>query len=489
MQLLQRIRRYAGEHHLFGSSTRVLAAVSGGPDSVALLHLLVEFHARGELVLVGVCHFNHQLRTSARGDQRFTTELSRTLGLACLSEEADVAARARAAGQSIERAAHDSRHEFFERARRDFAADVVAVGHTRDDQAETVLLRLIRGAGARGLAGMYPRRDTIIRPLLDCRRGELREYLTARGVAFREDESNRDVTIPRNRIRTELLPLLESRFNPAVVDVLADEATLARESWEWMRETADRLWHAASRRRDIDRREWHVDIATLEDAPPAMARMALWRALTTAAGDRAVAFGHVETLLELIRAGHDRQVDLPGVHAQRIGSVLVLTSRPPSTVGRWSPDRHAPAIDGSVRHREPGIWYPLSIPGEVQVHGYGYALSVEAAKHDEVAASGAIVGSGPQAVIRADRCRALAVRNRRPGDRFRPVGALGRKKLQDYFVDRKVARQHRDSVPLVVDELDRIVWVAGYGIDESFRVTDPVQSVLLLRLKPVGGAA
>ena len=118
------------------------------------------------------------------------------------------------------------RHDFFARAREEVGADVVALGHTRDDQAETFLLRLIRGAGPRGLAAMHPRHGSIIRPLLDCRRGELRAYLDERQTAYLNDETNDDVTIPRNRVRAELIPLLEQRFNPAIVNVLADEAEL-----------------------------------------------------------------------------------------------------------------------------------------------------------------------------------------------------------------------------------------------------------------------
>src|SRR5213075_2962185 len=128
--------------------------------------------------------------------------------------------------------------EFFERAQSELHADVVALGHTRDDQAETVLLRLTRGAGPRGLAGMHPRNGCVIRPLLACRREELRTWLAERSHAFVDDESNQDVTIPRNRVRAELLPLLETYFNPGIVDVLADQAELARDEWAWMESVA-----------------------------------------------------------------------------------------------------------------------------------------------------------------------------------------------------------------------------------------------------------
>ena len=191
--------------------------MSGGSDSVALAHLLNELDAAGDLEFAGIAHFNHQLRDAANRDEEFVVALAESIGRPCLVDRGDVATRARDEHRSIEDAARASRHAFFERARVHFGAEVVALGHTRDDQAETFLLRLMRGAGPRGLAGMYPRNGPIVRPLLDCRREELRQFLSERGTAFVEDESNADVSIPRNRVRAELLPLIESRFNPEIV--------------------------------------------------------------------------------------------------------------------------------------------------------------------------------------------------------------------------------------------------------------------------------
>ena len=145
-----------------------------------------------------------------------------------------------------------------------FDADVIALGHTRDDQAETFLLRLLRGAGARGLAAMHPRRGALIRPLLDCRRATLRDYLASRDVPYIHDESNGDLSIPRNRVRAELLPFLEQRFNPSIVDVLADEADLARDEWRWMAAAEDELWSRACRREGDT---WRMQADALAAAP------------------------------------------------------------------------------------------------------------------------------------------------------------------------------------------------------------------------------
>ena len=485
MNLLSSIRQFVRDHDLIAPGTRVLAAVSGGSDSVALAHLLRELERHGELELAGVVHFNHQLRAAADDDERFVAEVARTLGVPLLASRGDVAAQARRERRSVEDAGRTARYEWFEQARVESGAAVVALGHTRDDQAETFLLRLLRGAGPRGLAGMHPRRGAIVRPLLACRRHELRDWLRERALTFVEDDTNRDVSIPRNRVRAELVPLLEQRFNPAVVDVLADEAALARELWAWVdnqvTELAARLVRPGSGEGRQHVRE--LGVAELSGLPVALRRAVLWRVMTDLAGFRSISFGHVDAAMRLTDQLADGCVDLPGQRLERIGSHLVLTGRSADTIGR--------ATASEPNH----FRYPLSIPGEVALPQAGCRVTAEALAGTETAS--AIAGSRvpgtwfrDTALVRGDRVAgSLAVRNRRPGDRFRPSGLDGGKKLQDYFVDRKVARHRRDMVPIVVDEMDRIVWVAGYEIDEAFRVTDPAQAVLILKLKALGGSA
>jgi tRNA(Ile)-lysidine synthase len=498
MDLLARIRRFVRQHALFQRDTRVLVALSGGSDSVALAALLRELDASDDLRLAGAAHFNHQLRDQAQRDEEFSASVARSLDIPFVADREDVRARARGERRSIEDAARKARYEFFERARRQFDADVVALGHTRDDQAETFLLRLLRGAGPRGLAAMYPRHGTIVRPLLDCRRMDLRRYLDRRHMKFVDDESNEDVTIPRNRIRAELMPLLVDRFNPAIVDVLANEAELARETWAWLEVAAEDFENGdGSRfegtgdgspytaRRPVPRTKttpvpiFELDVARLLDAPGPLRRLVLWRAMNRVAGGRPVSFEHVEAALHLLDADHGA-VDAPGHRVERLGPRLVLKSR----------DRQDSGNLGKLANPVTLFEYPLSIPGEVQLVQAGCVVAAELGAGQGDSKGPARSGKGPLALVRRDLFHGpLSVRNRRSGDKFRPIGLGGRKKLQDYFVDRKVALARRDQVPLVVDESDRIVWVAGYGIDEAFRVTDASQSVLLLRLKVVGGSA
>jgi tRNA(Ile)-lysidine synthase len=463
MDLLDRVRRTIGAHHLARPDTRVLVAVSGGSDSVALAYLLTELAQRHELHVAGIIHLNHQLRPAAAADETFCAALAARLGWPFLARRADVAARARTERRSIEDAARAARYEFFEEAGAQLEADTIALGHTRDDQAETFLLRLLRGAGSRGLAGMHPRRGRIIRPALDCRRGELQSFLEDRGLPFVHDESNDDVSIPRNRVRAELVPLLERRFNPSIVDVLADEAALARDQWQWI-EAAAREASAGVVTTPFPN-VWEIDTTAAAGLPLALARLVVRDALVQASGGRPISFRHVDEALRLTDSA-----DGPGVRMERRGHTLVLKTRSTANV-RLHPDA------------SPNLFrYSLSIPGEVALQAAGCVVSAEAAP----SAGSAIPSNSAVAVLQLDRCRPpLAVRNRRPGDRFRPLGLDGRKKLQDYFVDKKVPRDARDQVPLVVDDADRIVWVAGHAIADEFRVTDPAQAVLILRLRQV----
>jgi tRNA(Ile)-lysidine synthase len=451
----------------------VLAAVSGGSDSVALLHLLLELQERGDLTVVAVAHLNHRLRGGAADlDEAFCRALGASLDLPVIVESVDVAAAARADRTSVEQAGHRLRHEFFARAAAASAAASTAVGHTRDDQAETFLLRLLRGAGPVGLGGMHPRTGSIVRPLLDVARDELRAYLAERRIEFREDESNLDPAIPRNRVRHELLPLLRDRFSPGIVDTLSREAAIARDDAEYFESIVASVGETVVSGSGGDR---VLDVAALAACPSALARRIVRHAMEEVAPGRFVGFDAVEAVLDLADPSGKgpRRVDAPGQRVERIGENVVLRSRP----GRAAPDAGPEAQPFS---------YALSVPGEVDLPEAGCAISAElgsaavdpADLHAEV---------GLAVVAASEMAPPLTVRNRHAGDVFRPMGLGGRKKLQDFFVDRKVQRRLRDRVPLVVDGRGRIVWVAGLAVGDEFRVTDASKGVVILRLRQLGG--
>ncbi len=488
MSVTDRVRATIRRHGLLRRGDRVLVALSGGPDSVALFRVLRELEADGDLTVAGVAHLNHGLREGADHDEQFARALAMHAGVPFRSDLVNVRARAAELKTSLEDAGRRARYELFERVATELDADAIATGHTRDDQAETFLLRLLRGAGPRGLGGIHykthlpaeaptARRPAeaptarrlgswVIRPLLDLGRDELRAYLAAINQPFCEDESNRDVRIPRNKIRHELLPLLQREYSPQIVEVLAREALIAQQDEDRLQQEAIDLLDSivlVNRAESLPVETVELNASALQGLPPALAARVAREALRILAPHRFLGTEHVEGLLDLVRSDVARSVSLPGQQATRRGDVAVLTREP------FEP------FSNSFR-------VSLSIPGEVTLEREGWVISAE---------SGTVTRDSHRfsaAVDAGALAPPLTVRSRQPGDRFHPAGMGGRsKKLQDFFVDRKVPREHRDSLPLVVDSADRIVWIVGESVAEDFRVTDSSRGVIFLKARRLGG--
>lgn len=472
MDVLDSVRRTIRIYGLLPASSRVAVALSGGADSVALFLALAEIAKTDGFCVVGAAHLNHQLRgADSDGDEQFCRELAGRLNVPIEVERVDVAQLSRDAGVSIEHAAHVARYAFFDRAAARFDAAAVAVAHTKDDQAETFLLRLLRGAGPRGLSGMHPRAGIVVRPLIDTPRSDVRDFLRSHDVPFREDASNADLAIPRNRIRHELLPLLEARFAPGIVDVLDREAAIAREDADYLDEAA-----RTAAARLIARTARGVELAAdaLVAEPPAIARRVIRIAQQMAAGGHCfIGFDAGEAVRRFAVSKSTGQLDLPGHRVNRRGGALVLTE----TRGREKP---VAAADFS---------YPLDVPGHVAVPEA--ACTISAVTRPVPAGRGAadlwkLAGKSNEAVIEAGKLAApLAVRNRRRGDRFRPLGLNGRKTLQNFFVDAKIDRFEREITPVIVDSAGQIVWVAGHAVAEEFRVTEATRDVVILKRVPI----
>ena len=318
--LHQQVRRTIRRYGLLPAGSRVLVGLSGGSDSVALTRLLLDLAEHGGFSVVGLAHLNHGLRSSAQADEDFCREFAQRVGVPLDVERAAVRDYASSESLSVEDAARRLRYAFLERTAAARAADRIAVGHTQDDQAETFLLKLIRGAGLRGLGGIYPRKGVVIRPLLDVTRDDLRAYLRSRAENWIEDETNEDLANPRNRIRHRVLGELDRALEGSSRRAIARAAALIREDGQWLDALGEERFLTLARRTGAG---LELDVPGLADTPEPVRRRVLLRAMREAGGHREIGLEHVEAVSALLN-GAQGGVDVPGTRVELCGGKLVL---------------------------------------------------------------------------------------------------------------------------------------------------------------------
>lgn len=410
--------------------SRVLVAVSGGADSVALLVLLHRIAGKMGLTLEAA-HLDHALREASREDARFVSQLCADLDVPLTIERRDVADVARRCKGNLEEVARNERRDFLTKAAQLRNCQLIALGHHADDQAETFLMRLLRGSGVNGLAGMRVSNPPWVRPLLFFRRADLLAFLRGQEIAWREDESNRDPSFTRNRIRHELLPLLQS-YNPNITGQLAVLCEQLRQDDEyWSGLVALELDHCGK----LQGGGLVLDRAHLLTLAPALCGRVVRSALQMVRGDlRGLTAAHVADVLKLIVGGPPQgELSLPGAWVGRRYEKLLLYKQQPAEA-----ERIEMMLSG------PGI-YPLPDARTLR-------LSLEEAP----------LGEGPGVVefSAASLSFPLQLRHFRPGDRLRPAGMNGTKKLQDLFVDLKLTKEERRSALLLLKD-DEVLWVVG----------------------------
>ncbi len=471
--LERRVHRFIRRHDLLHDGDSLLVAVSGGPDSTALLLLLAHLAPQLGLTL-SVAYLDHKLRGAdeARRERLFVEGLASKLNLPLVTSGADVRGHARDRRISLEEAAREQRYAFLAEAGGRLGVSVVAVGHTAADQVETVLMHLLRGSGLSGLAGMLPRSPwplnvesaaglTLVRPLLEVTREETIAYCREAGLEPIEDPSNRSPAYRRNRLRHEILPVLH-RYNPRLDRALLRLASAAAADREAIEQAAAGLLAGFGR---TVGESVYLSRRHLQCLPEGLRRHVLRAAVGRLLGDlQDIEAKHLETMAAATGKPTGSRIDLPrGLRLEVEYDEIILTlnvEEPPV----------AALPDSDV---------PLAVPGHTRAGRWLFEARIVSA------GATPLVSESNEVYLSVDALAGnLLVRRRRPGDRFRPFGLAGEKKLQDLFVDAKVPRRLRDAVPIVCDR-DGILWVVGYRIAERARVGGTAKKMLRLRVHPV----
>lgn len=420
-------------------TSRVLVAVSGGADSTALLTALHRLQKEGAIGQLFAAHLNHGIRgeTAAR-DMRFCESLCKRLDIGLFAERADVPAFAKQSGMTLEQAARELRYAFLERVRRSSGADCIATAHHRDDQAETVLMHLLRGSGTKGLSGMRMRTGAIVRPLLGVSREEILAYLAESGQDYCEDETNFVNDALRNRVRNELIPYLRG-YNPNVVEALNRTAGFCGEDEALLSQLADEAEARMLRGAGLERRK-------LGELPPPLKARIVKKRLSELCGD--VSEADVRRVLALCGA--------------KTGTCIELNHG----LNAWT-DAWTLYIGG----------YPAEKSFEVPFRRDGKTVTPAGTLVCERAAVYRPTEDGLEAYLDADALPdGLVVRTRRDGDRFFPIGAPGAKKLKDVLIDKKIPR-HRRDMPLLCAGSE-VYYAVGLTVSERAKVRPETKEIL-----------
>jgi len=509
-----RVLRFIQEHQLLSGGQPLLVAVSGGPDSVCLLRILIEL--QDELgVKLHVAHLNHQLRgTEAEADAQYVSDIANRLGIPATVESRDVKGYQAQQHISLEEAAREVRYTFLAQVAESIGASQVVVGHTTDDHIETILMHLIRGTGTRGLRGLQPmvtwqfsgRSLTIVRPLLSVSREETASYCHHYQLMPRIDASNLLLSPLRNKIRHQLLPLLRS-YNPRIADALLRTARIAGDDLAFLDGEVSRVWSEVAQGQE--------NVITLDkerflELPPALQRHLLRTSIEKLLGNlKDIETRHIEEIMDALTKPAGKRLSLPGSLIFSVEYSRYLIGSDPAALSPF------PRLDAE---------FTLKVPGETELPGWhveattinleqmaGRGKSEGASAPWEATTSlikGSVKGRSPftnysspspskergtkgvrsidnlfTAYLDLDKTGGeLVVRTRRRGDRFQPLGMSQPKKLGEFMIDARIPRAWRGRIPIVCSPR-QILWVVGWHIDERVKVAQDTKRVLCLKFK------
>lgn len=464
--LEERVLGFIRAHQLV-SKGELVVAVSGGADSVCLLHIL--FKLQKELkVKLHIAHLNHQLRgADSDADAEYVRELARKLGIPATIEKRDVKGYQKQNRLSLEEAAREVRYRFLAEVAKSIGAGRVAAGHTQDDHVETILMHLIRGSGTRGLRGLQPatlwrsgdESLVIIRPLLELSHQETEDYCRQHKLMPRLDASNLSLSPLRNRIRQQLLPLLES-YNPAIAEALLRTGRIAGDDIDFLDKQVAQLWNEVARQ---EGKSIILDRAKFGQLPSPLKRYLLRASVERLLGSaKDIEMRHIEEMMSLAAKPAGKRLSLPGGLTFAVEYERYLLTPDLSTL---SP---LPPLKGEFK---------LKIPGETKLPGWRVEATIVG--RERMGKTGDFI-----AYLDPDRTsEKLTVRARKRGDRFQPLGLGQTKKLGEFMIDAKVPQSWRGRIPLVCSG-EQIIWVVGWRLDERAKVSPYAKQVLRLKFEP-----
>lgn len=460
---MRKVNRFILEEQLLLPGERILVAVSGGPDSIALLSILWELAGRWSWTL-GVAHVNHSLRgREAQEDLEFVGAVAEQMGIQFLHRTVPPGALG-TPGRSLEEEAREARYRLLEEMRAEFGGSSIAVGHHRGDQAETLLAALGRGAGPGGLGGMCPRTGRIVRPLLCLERDEIVSYLQEMGLAYRIDSTNEDRRYLRVRIRKEVLPLLERWINPSIVKGLCRTAEICHLEDDYLQTQVERVWPEVGEVSDEEVRICGEKYRTFHKA---IRFRLLRRAYELASGSiKSLEHVHVEAMDRLAMSpGREKYLDLP----RKVRFILSMGDIVMERTQRSTPRFFS---------------YRVEIPGLIEIPEAGVLIKWEISR-EGIPPRGVAREQG--AIMDLDKLEApFLVRSPKAADRMRPKGLGGSKKIQDILMDARVPRRKRWMVP-VVEDAKGIIWVVGFRMDERVAPGPQTTRFLVARVEKVKG--
>ena len=463
-QVLDTIKR----NELINYGDGIVVGISGGYDSVCLLHILHSISSELNIKLYPV-HVNHMLRgEEALRDENFVKSFCSSLGINLQVEKIDVAKKALHDKISLEEAGRNARYEIFNRIAQEKSATKIAVAHSRNDQAETILMRIFRGTGLEGLKGMEYKRDNIIRPLLDADRSQIESYVNEKGLDAIIDSSNLHTDYLRNRIRLNVIPEINSAVGSNITENLLRLSKIVVTDEDFLRYNAELYYQKCI----LSKKDFYIelDLAEFKKMHMAMRGRVLRMAIFSACGSKnGIEYVHIDKLLWLIENGRTgARVDIPlGMMAMKSYGSLIIR-------------RQAAQEKQSFEQK-------LEIPGNTHISSIAATIEIQIMNFETNASCFEFINNNKYVhtkfidfrKLEMKKAVELVIRNRRDGDTFKPLNSNGTKKLKEYFIDNKIPRYERDEIPLIAINKE-IIWIIGNKTSDNYKVTDNTNCVLMI---------